>query len=373
MRDSVLAASLRCLSLGTAFLFALPGSALAQEDASDPLLGGSEEPNASTHHWFANLWLDHDRVDGLPNNRPDFDRTRARARLGLNALFGSAWEFTGSIRIAQGTDDNRDNRRNNDNERSDNFGIDQVMLRWRASEDASLQFGKAPLPLDLSAMLWDPDLRPIGVAWDQGFAVGELNRLHLTAGYFAGDHLYGDESRIGAVQLALGLHEGAPTRGRISLGFIDFSDLDELTRQGLARTNTVVAGALVNDYRLLDLQLAAHTELGSWPIDLRLDLVRNLDADAKRDGTRISLSAGDIRQPGGVVVGLALHRIQRDAVMAAFNSDDWWFHSNMHGQRGWVGYGFNEAWNLQLSGFREQRDGLDEYTHRVQLDLNADW
>jgi len=33
-----------------------------------------------------------------------------------------------------------------------------------------------------------------------------------------------------------------------------------------------------------------------------------------------------------------VQRIQRDAAMAAFNSDDWWFHSFMHGYMPWIGY-----------------------------------
>ena len=43
-------------------------------------------------------------------------------------------------------------------------------------------------------------------------------------------------------------------------------------------------------------------------------------------------------------------RIQRDAVLAAFNSDEWWFHSAMHGQLAWIGCGSYD-WNLRLSGF----------------------
>jgi hypothetical protein len=113
--------------------------------------------------------------------------------------------------------------------------------------------------------------------------------------------------------------------------------------------------------------------VGNWPIDLQLDLVRNLGADFARDGARLSLSAGDHRQPGGVQFGVAIERIQREAVLAAFSSDDWWFHSNMHGQLAWIAYGIDRTWNLRLSAFRELRDGLDEPTHRLLLDLAADW
>ena len=333
----------------------------------------AEEAPPSPPRFIPELGLGQDHVSGWPNNRATLNRPRARLRVGMNWSFADHWDFTASGRIAQGSDDNRDNRRNNDNERSDSFGIDQILLRWHDGEQASLQFGKAPLPLDLSPMLWDPDLRPAGFAYERSVALGDFNRLHWVIGYFAGQHLYGDESRIGAAQFAFNWREGAPTRAGVTLSYLDFSDLEELTRQGLARTNAISAGRLVSDYRLLDLQLSGHTELGSWPIDLHIDLVRNFGADFARDGGRLSVSAGDHRQPGGFQIGLAIERIQREAVMAAFNSDDWWFHSNRRGQLAWVAYGIDETWRLRLSGFRELRDGLDEYTHRLLLDVDANW
>ena len=363
----------RCAQ-GVAFtvLLGLSAAACAQDEEVDPLLS-AEETATSTSRFITELWLGQDHVSGLPNNRANLNRTRARLRVGMNWSFADHWDFTASGRIAQGSDDNRDNRRNNDNERSDSFGIDQILLRWHDGEQASLQFGKAPLPLDLSPMLWDPDLRPAGFAYERSVALGDFNRLHWVIGYFAGQHLYGDESRIGAAQFAFNWREGAPTRAGVTLSYLDFSDLEELTRQGLARTNAISAGRLVSDYRLLDLQLSGHTELGSWPIDLHIDLVRNFGADFARDGGRLSVSAGDHRQPGGFQIGLAIERIQREAVMAAFNSDDWWFHSNRRGQLAWVAYGIDETWRLRLSGFRELRDGLDEYTHRLLLDVDANW
>lgn len=352
----------------------IASTCVAQAPGDDALLLSQDQDEAASGtRLIADLWLNQDHVSGLPNNRDNLDRTRGRLRFGISGLLGSSWDFTTTARIAQGSDRNRDNRRNNDNERSDAIGIDQVLLRWHASEMATLQFGKAPLPLDLSPMLWDPDLRPAGIAYAHSFAVGEIDRLHLFAGYFAGQHLYGDDSRILATQLAWRWRDGAPTRASATLSWLGFSGLGELPRQGLGRTNAMASEAFVSDYRLLDLQLAAHTDVGNWPIDLQLDLVRNLGADFARDGARLSLSAGDHQQPGGIQFGVAIERIQREAVLAAFNSDDWWFHSNMHGQLAWIAYAIDRTWNLRLSAFRELRDGLDEPTHRLMLDVAADW
>jgi len=342
--------------------------------AQDAILAAQQdETPARSWSTFGDVWLGYDHLSGLPNNRPDFSRFRGRARAGVLWNLASEWELVGSVRVADGSDANRDNRRNNDNERSDGIGLDQLLLRWRPGENTSVALGKMPLAIDLSPMVWDQDLRPAGVAVDHSLPVGELNRLQFGAGLFAGQNLYGDESRIGALQLAWRWHEGAPLRASALLTYLDFSDLDELSLQGLGRTNTVSRGRFVNDYRLVDLQLVGHYEAGRWPIELRLDRVRNVGADAARDGARASLTVGSRLQPKGWEFGYANQRIQRDAVVAAFNSDEWWFHSATHGQLASIGYGLDATWNLKLSGFHEQRDGLARHTDRIRLDLAARW
>jgi hypothetical protein len=343
-------------------------------NAQDAILGAQESDEAPpAWGWLGDFWAGYDHVSGLPNNRDDLSRLRTRIRTGAFWNIAPAWEAVGVARAALGTDSNDDNRRNNDNERSDSIGLDQLFVRWRPGEATSVTFGKMPLPLELSPMVWDTDIRPAGVALDHSFALSEFDRLQLVAGYLAGQHLYGDESRIGTVELAWRWHEGAPTHAAALLSYLDFDDLDELTSQGLARTNTIVNGRLVNDYRLLDLQLVGHMNAGAWPIEARFDYVNNLGADDSNEGVRGSLVVGDRTQPRGWEFGAAAQRIQRDAVMAAFNSDDWWFHSAVRGQLVWIGYGLDATWNLRLAGFHERRDGLDEYTDRVRVDLTARW
>jgi hypothetical protein len=159
----------------------------------------------------------------------------------------------------------------------------------------------------------------------------------------------------------------------VLLSLLDFQDLDALARNGLGRTNLRDANGFVSDFRLLDLQLVARHEVGGWPFEARLDLVRNLGADANRNAARLSLVAGDRRRARSWEFGFALQRQQRDAVLAAFTEDDWWFHSFAHGAMPWLGYGLTDSLSLRLAGFREQRDGVAGHTQRVLLDVEARW
>jgi hypothetical protein len=369
-------ASLRTFAL-FALLFQAGASAQDLPGVGSGAQDAPENANApSPWIWFGDLLLRANRTEDIPRPvEPSFTHAFARGR------FGVAWdpiptlEFGAAIKLAAAGNSNDDDRASNVEERSNDIALDQAYLRWRAGESAVLLLGKAPLPLPLSPMLWDTDLRPIGASVDVSLATGEYDRLQLSGGWFAGDLPYGDQSRIGAIQAAWHWREGAPVNGSVLLSYLDFSDLGQLVRQGFARTNRRVGTTtrLVSDYRLLDLQLVGHARVAGLPFEARLDFVRNLGADDQNDGARASIVLGDSRRPGGWEFGAAAQRIQRDAVLAAFNSDEWWFHSWTRGVMPWIGYGFNATWSTRLAAFHERRDGVDEYTDRILLDVYARW
>jgi hypothetical protein len=349
-------------------------TALPAQDV-DPVTGDplAAEAASADSPWafFGDALVRIDRVHGLLG-RDDVDQLRSRARFGLQ-WNGDGLEFGVAVEAAAGSDDNDDVRRNNQNERNDSANLDQLWLRWMPREHAVVQLGKADLPFAYTPLWWDADLRPLGASASWSTEVRELDRIGFTAGYFAGQHLYDDESRIAAAQLTWRIREGAPTSGDIALGYVVFDDLQQLVRNGLGRTNRRVGTRLVSDYRLLDLQLGLRHLVGDVPLEARVDLVRNLGADDRRDAARVSLVVGDGRVPGGWEFGYAAQRIQRDAVVAAFSEDDWWFHSFSRGSMPWVGYGIDERWSVRVAGFFERRDDQSERVDRLLLDLRAAW
>lgn len=347
------------------------GSAWAQDAV---LSESQDQPKPSPWTWFGDVLVRGDRTTDIP--RPvdrTIDRVFGRARVGVLYDPIPNLEFGGAIKLAAANNPNSDDRSYNENERSNDIALDQFFMRWKPTDNASVLVGKSVFPFELTPMVWDSDLRPIGASGDASISVNSTDRLQFTFGYFAGDMPYGDDSRIGAAQVAYRWREGQPVNGAVIVSYLDFSDLEQLTLQGLARSNRRIGNNLVSDYRLLDTQFVGRMHPWGMPLEARIDLLRNLGADDQRDGARGSIVLGDRRQPHGWEFGFSAQRIQRDAAMAAFNSDDWWFHSFARGVMPWIGYGFDATWSMRLAEFHERRDGVSDYTDRVLLDLYAQW
>ncbi|HRQ65313.1 MAG TPA: putative porin [Xanthomonadaceae bacterium] len=348
------------------------GSGVAVAD--DPFDPMAEEARPAWRP-FADLLLRGDRVTGLPGGRADLERARSRLRLGLTRSFDGGSEFGVALRAAAGSDSNRDNRMNLDNQRSNGVWLDQLWLRHRFSAGLELELGKAPLPLRHSPLWWDADLRPAGVGMLQRHALGDFDELVVALGAWRNQHLYNDRSRLLAAQLTWKGLQSSPVGIELTAGWLRFLDIDRLAQQGLARGNRVAQGRYLSSYRLLHVQAAALWRVADMPAELRVDWVRNLGATqrAEDSAARASLVLGDRRAPRQWEAGFAWQRFQRDAVLAAFTDDDWWFHTAARGVMPWVGYGFDSTWSIRLAGFRERRDDLDRSTRRWLLDLAAQW
>jgi hypothetical protein len=68
--------------------------------------------------WFGDLRIRAERTTDIPARSDDIKRERAALRAGGRYNTDNGWEFAGAIKLAVGSDDNDDSRRNNDNELS---------------------------------------------------------------------------------------------------------------------------------------------------------------------------------------------------------------------------------------------------------------
>ena len=376
----------------------LASAPLLAQDETDPLFGGEdteEESEAPSGRWYGDLQLRYDHLGSLNplSGTTRMERARSRLRVGWRDTRGNL-EYAIAAKLARGTDSNKETRIWLDNEHSDAEELDEAMLRWTFDDSTQVLLGKTALPLDLSPMLWDHDLRPAGVSVARSWGVGELDRFSVVGGYFRPMHLYGDDSNLGAVQLGYHWREGAPLSASVQLAYLDFGNLGELAHENLSRSNWReiirapgspppvscgvchgVQGALVNDFRLADLKADLRWMLADRPLTATLDLVHNLGAFRDQDGARVSVAYGDASLPHEFEVGLAYQRFQRDAVLAAFSDDDWWFHSNARGLLTHLGYGIDPTWSVHLTYVRDRRDGpfRNGPVERFLFDVRARW
>lgn len=312
-----------------------------------------------------------DFVRDLP--RPvaaDFERGTIRARAGVRWLPHDALEFGAALKINLSTDGNDRTRLNLDNEKADDVLLDEAFMLAHMGADTELLVGQSALPLRLSPMIWDQDLRPQGVSLRHAIAAGDFNSLELLGGVFLGNHLYGDESTIRAAQATFNVNEGMPLAWRFSLAWLDFADLDELAREGLVRTNLPAAdGTFANDFRLANARAGVTLTKFGFPVRLQLDALRNVAVGSHGFAVRGDLILGDSRRRHGLELGGAWQRVQREALLAAFADDDWWFRTRMRGGSLWAGYGISDSLRVRISGFTERRDDAADHNWRALLDL----
>ncbi len=311
----------------------------------------------------------------LPNGR-EIDRFRLHAFAGVSGFSADeSFEWGGALKLSAGDDDEADNRRNFDNESSDDFELGERYVRWFGDGWGMLEAGRTRSPFELTAMTWDNDFRPIGFSWRRDFEVRTFDRLALTAGYVAPRHIDESDSRLLGIQAGYHWREGAPVSFSSQLSLLRFDELGEVAREGRTRTNLRNPdGTLASDFTLLDLIIEARLTALGQPLSLTLDLVKNLDAVNDEDeGARFSARLGQADTARAWEVGYTYQRVQQEAVMGAFNEDDWWFPSDMRGSRVWVTYGLRDELGLRLSWFNERRDSVPNDLDRLFLDLLWNW
>jgi hypothetical protein len=336
-------------------ILAVAGPSVAQE-AEDP-------------EFYGQLRVRGDWVEDLPDDRT-VERLRTHSWLGMRLFPSDQWELGAAAKISLGTDSNSDNRRNLDNEKSNDVDLGELYARYTFDSGALFEIGQTEFPFWLSALVWDNDLRPYGASLQYETGLRDFDSLSVAGGHFAGNHIAEDDSRISAAQVAWRILEGAPRSGSIILTYLEFDDLEQIVADGRARSNRVVNGQLISDFELLDLQLQYRFPFWFSSLLTSVDLVKNLGAKDQDEGIRASARLGNAWNRGEWEFGYAYHRIQRDAIMAAFNEDDWWFPSWMRGYSPWVAFGIGDDKRLRIAAFVERRDDRQEHLKRLLIDFS---
>lgn len=314
------------------------------------------------------LLIRYDNISSLTGSG-NIDRVRAWLRPGFH-LAPASWarlEARGSF--ALGTDGNRQSILRFDNFHSHDASVDRLYL---AVKGRGFEFGagKFAMPLQVSEMIWDHDIQPSGL-----YAGYRRAGISLTGGVFYRSHIHHDRSTIAGGQIAFRHNSQGAWTALATAGYMAFNALEQF-QPGMARQNrTMLEGGRLryqSDFELANGQFRIeHHGSARWPLAIESTLVYNFGADDKGSAVEMYAEVGKLEKRGDLRFTVALQTVGQDAVVGAFTSDDWWYHSDHRGTRVTAAYSLHPRIYLSVNGLVQRRSGAADWVRRFQVDLVA--
>jgi hypothetical protein len=329
--------------------------------------------------WNASLELRQEWSEAF-GRRAGEDRRRARLlagaegsyrwlRFGLTGDFVYSSDDNVAVLGEPGYISQRDNYRSRD-ARVDSAFLSAAPVGW-----LRLDAGRFPMPVGLTGLVWDADLRPQGAALslsahDQGAA----RRLSLTAFGARGSHVFDDaETTMWAVAGEASFELGERTSLDLTAAFVTWQEAYEL-ESALWRQNSYETGVgFLYDYEVLDVVARLHRD-GGIEAELVVDVCRNLAADEGHTGVWLALVLdGAVR--GWPRLEYVYVWVDRDATLGAYAADDYLWTT------GWEGHELRLAYRLGdhavvratglLSRFKDapQQRFRDDWVGRARIEL----
>jgi len=288
-------------------------------------------------------------------------RQRERVRARLNIVGKLSDEISGGISVATGSLDDV----NSTNQTLTGFftrktvGFDRYYLTYRPRWFSSLTLtgGKTVYPWYRTPLTFDSDINPEGFSqtFTFNFQSPILKTITLVGFELPFNEASGGyDSAIlgGQIQTRLKLSERVGLR--LYAAGVNVNRADPIAvavangtlRPSLPNTNrfrTNSTGAVIGyASKFLYLDLIAAVDLNvnpRWPLVLQFNVVNNTRAmDSERTGYWGEVLMGRLSEPKDVQFGYALVRLEREAVIGAFNESDLRAATNVHNHRFSLGY-----------------------------------
>jgi hypothetical protein len=235
--------------------------------------------------------------------------------------------------------------------------------------------GRFFMPIALTEMIWDHDLRPLGGAVTFETAErGVPSRIAVTGLYAERSHIFDDESYFFGGSLDFGFGTGPQSAIRLVGSYLEFRDL-ELLSPPIQRQNTRVAGMFVNDYRVVDV-VGRLTTGGRMPLQLVADYCWNTAADESNRGLWLAVVMGAFGT-SRAVLEYTYAKIDKDATVAAYNTDDFFWNTGWEGHRADIGTGMGPKNSVhavaQWQRFKDSPDPAqrEEWVQRFRIEWRS--
>jgi hypothetical protein len=326
-----------------------------------------EEPAKPRFSFQWDFLARYDRIDHLVF-REEVERGRFELRPEVDFDPSDRFRIGARGVFDYGTEEDYENYINFDNYRSRGSMLERYYILARPGTFA-IRAGAFGMPLAASEMLWDRDIQTLGaaVAWER---LG--GALTLAAAGFYGPQRNHDHSRIGVGQAIwrTGDENRLQLEAAASYWGFDMRNLDP----GFIRQNTLrmVDGEaeLASKFHVGDLLLRLRFSVGTLPALVSLDGIRNFEgASGKKSAFEGVLAVGRLGTPGHWRVFYAYQYVERDALVGAYNTDDWWFHTWYEGHRAGVAVTILPQVYVQFAGTLQRRLDRPNWLNRYTLDL----
>jgi hypothetical protein len=256
-----------------------------------------------------------------------------------------------------------------DNYRSRDARVDLAFGRLTLGPIVA-QGGRFEMPIPLTEMIWDRDLRPQGGAVTLGF--GSSTRFSATGLYTKGSHVFEDESVVmygGAAELRLAT--GVTSKLEVAGSYLQWQDLGTMTTS-IWRQNTALR-LVASDYRVVDV-VGRLTSGGSVPVTLVADYCWNVALDENNRGLWLSAILGGIGT-SRLRAEYTYAKVDRDATVAAYNTDDFFWGTGWEGHRVDVGTGAVSSSSVHVVGqwqrFKDSPNDFvaNQWVSRIRAEL----
>jgi len=231
-----------------------------------------------------------------------------------------------------------------DNYRSRDARVDLAFLRIQVTSGLRIEGGRFEMPTALTEMLWDRDLRAQGAALTlESHDAAARPRLSLTLLAAKGSHVF-DDSDTSMLLASGAVFFGAGEHGRFEVrpSFVHFTGTEDLELR-IRRQNSRQAGLLFMDYDVFD-ALVRYRRDGRVAVQLVADAMWNVGADAtirtpgetprKYDqGVWLAAVFGSTLSARARLEYVFAH-VDKDATVAAYDTDDFFWGTGWEGHRG---------------------------------------
>lgn len=226
-----------------------------------------------------------------------------------------------------------------DNYRSKDARLDLAFARLEPASWLRLEAGRFPMPVGVTEMIWDRDLRV------QGGAVtlttrdrGPFRRLELTGLGLRGGHVFEDEdtpfededTEMLMVAGTAAMGEPGSLQGEVTAAYMTWNNLDDLVPQ-VRRQNTRVGGLIANDFDVVDAVVRLRKD-GAIPWQLVAEGCVNTAVDDDNKGLWLAVVLGSTVQ-SRARAEYTFAFVDPDATVAAYGADDFLWVTGWEGHR----------------------------------------